>query len=408
MNCGENLFPAFCKASKSNVLTLLVTALLLAQASAEPADSYIRSLTVTPNAFIAGLTVELRADLKEFSSFFYHGIFWEVSFDGSSFQSVGNARQLGGDFSLTYVFDFHVPSSTFFLRAGIVTESFVVSGRTYTEYTSAVQVNPLISDQPGSIGFGVDSGTVSEGIGSVTVQVSRSGGVRGTVGVTYNVVGGTATTGQDFTAMTGTLTFGENESLKTFSLPITDDSLVEGNETFSIVLSQPTGGASLGAISTLGVTIQDNDFGKANAIVAGVAPSTGGTVTGAGNYVSGALVKLTATPNQGFSFRNWTENGVELSLSKDLTFSATTSRNLTANFQPIAPAPLPSLSFPKRQAEGSWIFNLLGTAGPHYRVLKSANLRDWETLVSVPGAALVPIVDSNPDGKVRFYRALIE
>lgn len=408
MNCGENQFSAFRRASKINVLTVLATALLLGRASAEPADSYIRSLTITPNAFIAGSTVELRADLKQFSSFLYHGIFWQVSFDGSSFQSVGNSRQLGGDFSLTYVFNFKVPSAPFLLRAGIVTESFVVPGSTYTEYTSAVQVNPLTSDQPGSIGFGVDTGTVSEGIGSVTVQVSRSGGVHGTVGVTYNVVGGTATQGQDFTATTGTLTFGENETLKTFTLSITDDSLVEGNETFSIVLSQPTGGASLGAISTLGVTLQDNDFGKATIIAAGVAPSAGGTVTGAGNYVSGALVKLTATPNHGFSFKNWTENGVEVSLSQNLTFSATTSRNLTANFLPDAPASPPSLTFPKRQPEGSWIFNLLGTTGQNYRVLKSTNLRDWETLARMPGAAVVPIVDLNPGGKVGFYRAIIE
>src|SRR5688572_24097172 len=130
-------------------------AALLATANQEvlgqEADSYIAALTVTPNAFVAGSRVDIRTDMKEFSSFFYRGVFWQASLDGVNFQWIGDAQQVGGDSSLTYVFRFeNIPSSTFFLRAGVVTESFVVSGRTTTEYTSAVQINPLTQGAPGA------------------------------------------------------------------------------------------------------------------------------------------------------------------------------------------------------------------------------------------------------------------
>ena len=42
-------------------------------------------------------------------------------------------------------------------------------------------------------------------------------------------------------------------------IALSDDSLVEGNETFSVALASPTGGATLGSPSSETVTIADND-----------------------------------------------------------------------------------------------------------------------------------------------------
>lgn len=42
-------------------------------------------------------------------------------------------------------------------------------------------------------------------------------------------------------------------------------------------------------------------------------PSVGGSVTGAGNYAYGAMCELTATPNSGYEFINWTKGGIEVS-----------------------------------------------------------------------------------------------
>ena len=57
-----------------------------------------------------------------------------------------------------------------------------------------------------------------------------------------------------------------------------------------------------------------------------------GTVTGAGNYLHGDEVTLTATPNVGYRFVNWTENNIVVSSALEYLFTITENRNLVANF----------------------------------------------------------------------------
>ncbi len=63
-------------------------------------------------------------------------------------------------------------------------------------------------------------------------------------------------------------------------------------------------------------------------------PAPGGTVTGGGSYANGSAVTLTASPNAGYQFVNWTENGNTVSVSAIYTFTATAPRDLAANFSP--------------------------------------------------------------------------
>jgi hypothetical protein len=59
----------------------------------------------------------------------------------------------------------------------------------------------------------------------------------------------------------------------------------------------------------------------------------GGKVTGAGTYGKGNSQTVTATPNDGYGFKNWINNkGIELSTSKSYTFTLTKDSTLTANF----------------------------------------------------------------------------
>ncbi|HPM84462.1 MAG TPA: Calx-beta domain-containing protein, partial [Candidatus Anammoximicrobium sp.] len=111
-------------------------------------------------------------------------------------------------------------------------------------------------------------GTLSS---ALTVQVASSNG--------------TATAGSDYTPVATTLTFAAgsgNGATQTVNVPILADTSVEGNETLTLTLSSPQAPLALGAQTTHGVTITDDD-------VAGV------TITESGDSTSVSEAGLTDT-----------------------------------------------------------------------------------------------------------------
>ena len=72
---------------------------------------------------------------------------------------------------------------------------------------------------------------------------------------------------------------------------------------------------------------------KENYIVS--ASATNGTVTGAGTYQEGATATLTAIPNTGYKFVNWTKGG-ETITDNPYTFTVSDNVALVANFEAIA------------------------------------------------------------------------
>ena len=64
-------------------------------------------------------------------------------------------------------------------------------------------------------------------------------------------------------------------------------------------------------------------------------PALGGTVTGGGDFAQGSVNTVTAVPNTGFTFTNWTENGTEVSKSSSYTFAMAGNKALVANFTAI-------------------------------------------------------------------------
>ena len=67
-------------------------------------------------------------------------------------------------------------------------------------------------------------------------------------------------------------------------------------------------------------------------ILASANPSAGVSVSGEGNYDYGQSCTLTATPNAGYAFINWTKNGTVMSNSAEYTFTVTGAGAYVANF----------------------------------------------------------------------------
>lgn len=81
-------------------------------------------------------------------------------------------------------------------------------------------------------------------------------------------------------------------------------------------------------------------------IALSASPSDGGTVSGSGRYFSGSNVTVTAAPNANFRFVDWTENGNEVSVSSNYTFTATGDRTLVANFAAVPRTAAPPVITP--------------------------------------------------------------
>jgi len=67
-------------------------------------------------------------------------------------------------------------------------------------------------------------------------------------------------------------------------------------------------------------------------ITVSASPAEGGSVSGGGVYKHGETVDLTAVEDDSYRFKNWTESGVVVSTDPNYSFTASTSRDLVANF----------------------------------------------------------------------------
>jgi hypothetical protein len=125
-----------------------------------------------------------------------------------------------------------------------------------TPSTAVLTINDV--DQPGVLQFTSGTFSVSEGALAAAVTVTRSGGMTSDALVTYATSDGTASAGVNYVATSGTLQIVAGQTSATFLVPIIDDQVKNGNQTVNLVLSNPTGGNTLGAQSTATLWIVEN------------------------------------------------------------------------------------------------------------------------------------------------------
>ncbi len=129
----------------------------------------------------------------------------------------------------------------------------------------------IIDDESGDPGpwyvqFSSAAYSVDEGAGLATITLVRAADSSQPLAV-YWTASGTATAGIDYIGVwenrtsgpRGLVDFAAGETTKTFTIPILEDNLYEGNETVILSLANPTGGQVRAPVATAVLTIIDND-----------------------------------------------------------------------------------------------------------------------------------------------------
>ncbi|KDB53637.1 hypothetical protein X805_07670 [Sphaerotilus natans subsp. natans DSM 6575] len=167
---------------------------------------------------------------------------------------------------------------SFLVRTPVVNDALREGDETFVLTATAVagDVSPvpasgtatIVDDEAAPVIQPLPDQTVNEGAGTVTFTITLSGPSEQTISVDYRTVPGTALAGQDYSPITGTLTFAPGETSRTITVPVIDDTVFEGAETFTLELSNPVNTSVSKPVTT--VTIVDDGSGS---VPPGVTPT---------------------------------------------------------------------------------------------------------------------------------------
>ncbi|HUP92189.1 MAG TPA: PQQ-dependent sugar dehydrogenase [Solimonas sp.] len=114
---------------------------------------------------------------------------------------------------------------------------------------------------PGQLQFTATEWTAAEGDGALRVRLDRLGGSDGEVSVGVSTTDGSARAGSDYTAISARLSWAAGDVAPRFvEIPVIDNTRLDGDRSFGLLLSGPTGGATLGAQASATALIQDDEL----------------------------------------------------------------------------------------------------------------------------------------------------
>jgi hypothetical protein len=160
-------------------------------------------------------------------------------YEGQTFLGSTTVATVGG----TATINFNLPS-------GVVVGTVVTATATNESTGVTSPFSGGCAAEAVSVAFATSSFTYNATAGVATIEVERTGDLTVAVSVNFATSNGTAVAGQDYTASAGVLTFPVNATNESFTVPLLDNKDQSSSfTTVNLSLSQPVGGATLGAIS---------------------------------------------------------------------------------------------------------------------------------------------------------------
>jgi hypothetical protein len=113
-----------------------------------------------------------------------------------------------------------------------------------------------------TVGLSAAAYSVAENGGTLSITVTRTGETTAAMSLSYATSNGSglasATSGVDYTSTSGTVSFAAGETSKSFTIPIVNNNVIEGNRSFYVTLSNAPSGVGLGVMSAP-VSIVDDE-----------------------------------------------------------------------------------------------------------------------------------------------------
>ncbi len=131
---------------------------------------------------------------------------------------------------------------------------------------TTAEATGAITDDETAPGLSIAAATAAEGSNLVFTVSRTSGDVENDQTVDYTTSDGTATS-SDYTGTTGTVTFANGDTSQLITVSTSDDSLYEGDQTFTVSLANATNGASITTATATG-TITDDETAPGLSIAA--------------------------------------------------------------------------------------------------------------------------------------------
>ncbi|MDX6678526.1 MAG: hypothetical protein QOE31_2578, partial [Solirubrobacteraceae bacterium] len=191
------------------------------------------------------------------------------------FKGTSVSVAVNGAFALSFAFNAPVVDGA----VGVVSRSGATSFDSYRVRTNDPQFAATTPPPPPVPAVSIAGASVAEGAAgatkTVTLTLSLSAPAAGGETVAWTTSNGTATAGSDYTAASGSVTFVAGATSATISVTVLGDGAVEADETFSVTLSSPSSGLTLGTSSAT-VTITNDDAAPARSVsIAGASLAEG-------------------------------------------------------------------------------------------------------------------------------------